>query len=104
MCARLLTSVSPQVRRIDGVEVTATERDSAEDAYVEQVLRFNEKVEQVCVRVCACVRVCVCVCVCVRVCVCVVEGRGQLRPHEGGHMRADIAIMADPLFPISPCM
>jgi hypothetical protein len=36
-----------QVRRLDGVEVTAGAKGEAEDAYVAQVLRFNEKVEQV---------------------------------------------------------
>ena len=35
------------MKRIDGVEVTSTERDEAEDAYVNQVLKFNEKIEQV---------------------------------------------------------
>lgn len=36
-----------QVRRIDGVEVGVNERGAAEEAYMEQVMQFNEKIEQV---------------------------------------------------------
>lgn len=35
------------MKRIDGVEVNPADRDTAEGAYVDQVLRFNEKIEQV---------------------------------------------------------
>lgn len=32
---------------MDGVQVSGAERDAAEEAYMEQVLQFNEKIEQV---------------------------------------------------------
>lgn len=40
-------SLPVQVRCMDGVQVSGAERDAAEEAYMEQVLQFNEKIEQV---------------------------------------------------------
>jgi len=35
------------LRRIDGVEVGLSDRGAAEEAYLEQVMKFNERIEQV---------------------------------------------------------
>ena len=37
-----------QVQVLDGIVVSVKDRTEAEDAYVDQVLRFKEKVDQVC--------------------------------------------------------
>ena len=36
-----------QVSRLDGIDITTQDRSAAEEAYVEQVLRFNEKIEHI---------------------------------------------------------
>ena len=36
-----------QVTHLDGLEVTMTDREKAEEAYVEEILAFNNKIEEV---------------------------------------------------------